>query len=208
MDILSSFSIPKSLFDSLLQLSSLSNILSDLITSSAQTPISGQIELLESIYAIRYSLLKSLNFSQDFKNYSVSAASKETSATELVDETLRVGALLYMQTTMQEFPVSALGSRRLVQRLKETITKFHVNDSGQENFLVWLLFVGGVEAKDDDRTWFVKRLREVLNRLGCGLWKETREILERLWWVRQIHEKRFIKLWEEVEESTTTNATQ
>jgi len=65
--------------------------------------------------------------------------------------------------------------------------------------MVWLLFMGGIEARDElDRAWFVVQIRKLTDRLKMK-WVDVKKALEGLWWVKRIHEERRRRLWDEVE---------
>ena len=116
----------------------------------------------------------------------------------VLDEVLRVGALLYMQATLQEFPSSAVGSRNLLQRLKESIMAVKVRNEREGALMVWLLFIGGIAARmGEERVWFVAQLGKLVCRLGLRSWDVVREELEGLWWVERIHGEICKRLWEE-----------
>ena len=47
--------------------------------------------------------------------------------------------------------------------------------------MVWLLFMGGIEARDElDRAWFVVQIRKLTGRLRME-WEGAKKALEELW---------------------------
>jgi hypothetical protein len=190
--LFSSITIEKSLLDSLMSLSRLSHAVSQLISSRTVTSISDQISLLQVTYALRYQLVR-------FPNFEFAGFDAPSRPDSMLDEVLRVGALLYIQATLQEFPFSAVGSRNLVRRLKASVMMVQIGNKAQGDLMVWLLFMGGIEAKDiEDRTWFAEQLGKLLSRLQMDTWDVVQQALENLWWIAKIHRDRCTKLWDEV----------
>ena len=117
----------------------------------------------------------------------------QSPSVQTLDEVLRVGALLYMQATLQKLPFAAVGSRNLVNKLKDSVMVVKILNQKEGELMVWLLFMGGIEA----RAWFVVQIRKLTDRLRMG-WEEVNKALEGLWWVKEIHE-RARRLWDDVE---------
>jgi hypothetical protein len=88
-----------------------------------------------------------------------------------LEEVLRVGALLYMQATLQEFPLSAVGSRNPVRRLKASVMMVQIGNKQHGDLMVWLLFIGGIESRSgEDRAWFVAQLGKPFLKLRMWNW--------------------------------------
>jgi hypothetical protein len=202
--LLESLPISHSLTRCLFALSSLSSELALIMESKKLTDISTQLMLLKTTYAIRYALLDSPNLlypgsqNLDFENIDLALEQQKT-----LEEVLRLGSLLYIQATLQEFPLAAVGSRNLVRRLMESVMLVRINGVKQGELVVWLLMVGGMEAKfEDDRTWFVQQLDRLTRRLGIVDWGMLICGLESLWWIGRVHDTRGRRLWGEVKALT------
>jgi len=73
-----------------------------------------------------------------------------------------------------------------------------IGNQREGGLMVWLLFMGGLEARDElDRMWFVDQISKLARRLGLE-WVGVRSALEELWLVEAIHGVRCRRLWEEV----------
>jgi hypothetical protein len=165
--------IGQNLVTTLTTLSSFSHQISLILANAATVNIPSQITLLKETYGLRYSLLQSLDPLQvDFARLSPSD--------QMLNEVLRVGALLYIQATLQEFPFSAVGSRNLVAKLKSSVRMVKIRNRPESELMVWLLFMDGIEARDElDRAWFVQ-IRKLTDRLGME-WEDAKKALEGLW---------------------------
>jgi hypothetical protein len=187
-NLLHTLPITNPLKSQLIVLSDFSQTLSEIIRCRKITSLPSQIAFLQATYTLRYDFL-SLN--------STPAELSDTSHT--LEYVLKIGALLYMQATLQEFPMAAVGSKNLVQTLMTSVMRVQIMDAQQGNLLVWLLFIGGIEAKGADREWFVSQLGKLLQRLRMDRWDEAKEALEGLWWIAKVHEEKCNMLWEEIE---------
>lgn len=175
-----------------MSLSRLSHTVSQLISSRTFTSIPDQISLLQVTYVLRYQLVR-------FPNFEFADFDSPSRPDPMLEEVLRVGALLYIQATLQEFPFSAVGSRNLVRRLKASVMMIQIGNKAQGELMVWLLFMGGIESKDiEDRKWFAEQLRKLLSRLRIDDWDVVQQALEGLWWIAKVHKNRCTRLWDEV----------
>ena len=78
---------------------------------------------------------------------------------------LRVRALLYIQTTLQEFHFSVIGSKNPLRRLRDSVMMIQVRNKQDGELMLWLLFIGGIESRNDERGWIATRLGGLLERL-------------------------------------------
>lgn len=66
-----------------------------------------------------------------------------------------------------------------------------------------MLFVGCMEARDEELPWFILQLRRVCGRLGLGSknggWNDVMMVMERWWFVERIHGGRGRRIWKKVE---------
>jgi hypothetical protein len=192
LQFLTTLPIDQNLITTLTTLSTFSHQISLILANPATANIPSQITLLKETYGLRYSLVQSPDPLQ------VDSASTPPSD-QMLNEVLRIGALLYIQATLQEFPFSAVGSRNLVVKLKESVMMVKIRNRQEGELMVWLLFMGGMEARDElERAWFVVQIRKLAGRLAME-WEDVKKALEGLWWVRRIHEETARKLWAEVE---------
>jgi hypothetical protein len=147
-----------------------------------------QIDLMKDTFSLRYSLLPTAN----------SPAFEPGNAT--LDDVLRIGAILYLQATPQEFPFAAIGPGNLVKRLRELVFKMHMWNEKEAELVMWLLFIGAMCArKGPDRIWYIAQIEKLTRRLRFKDWEVVRQRLEAFWWVSGLHEKAAKELWEEVE---------
>jgi hypothetical protein len=198
-DFIGTLSISNALEASLLELRRLSQNVAELMYSNVVTGIPEQVSMLKRTYALRYEFLSHLFDIPNILDEFVPMRNDK-----LLEDVLRAGALLYMQTTLQEFPLAAIGSLNLVQRLKTLVMGVRINNSKEGRLVVWLLVVGGLEAKNEDRAWFVIQLEKLLSRLKIATWEEVKKALEGLWWIGKVHDDRGRRLWEEVETSRSS----
>lgn len=93
--------------------------------------------------------------------------------------------------------MAAVGSRLLVERLKRCLLARRVEGRKETELLLWLLVVGGVEAKEESQ-WWVEQLSLLATELGLRNWEDAKGRLETLWWIERVHGERGRRLWSEV----------
>ncbi|KAF3923873.1 hypothetical protein ABW21_db0208221 [Orbilia brochopaga] len=70
------------------------------------------------------------------------------------------------------------------------------NGEQDDEFMLWLLFAGGISVLDPRReTWLAVRLAKCTVALGVDSWAAAREILMRFPWVQHFHDKPGEELW-------------
>ncbi|KAH8811060.1 hypothetical protein F5884DRAFT_749455 [Xylogone sp. PMI_703] len=181
--LLDSLSMEQNLSANLISMLKFSDQLSNCISSSASCSISDQSALIKIACILRYNFLRSQTYYEN------------NSATSKINKALCIGSLLYLQTTLQEFPFATVGSKTLVQMLKECLTNPKTRYEKEDHLILWLLFIGGIEADSHDKMWFISQLSEFLKIWDIGSWDSVSAILRRLWWIEKIHEKRCKLLW-------------
>jgi len=184
----------------LCQLDELSRYVASLLGGKAATSISEQIALLKRTYALRYEFLCPLVPSKSFDSLdSLDPLSllEEPESRCVLEDGLRISALLYMQATLQEFPLAAVGSLYLVQRLREKVMQIRVNNLKEGELVLWCLVVGGLEARGGDRVWFGDQLGRLGRKLKIVSWEDGKKALEGLWWIGRVHDVRGRTLWED-----------
>jgi hypothetical protein len=116
-----------------------------------------------------------------------------------IEEACRLGALLYMKGVFREFPFSAIGSRKLVRKLREALCRVPYTATSAP-LILWLFFMGGVSANvTSDKAWFVAQLVKVAVALKGKSWSHVKIALQKLLWIEKIHEGICRSLWREVE---------
>lgn len=117
-----------------------------------------------------------------------------------LDDVLRIGAILYLLATPQEFPHAALGPGNLVKRLRELVFQIPMWNKMEAELMVWLLFIGAMCArKGPDRIWYIAQIGKLTNKMGLSEWSIVKQKLEGFWWVEGLHNKTAKEVWEEVE---------
>ncbi|KAE8441420.1 hypothetical protein EG329_004976 [Mollisiaceae sp. DMI_Dod_QoI] len=188
LTLLNTLPISDELHDALAYMHSLSIVVSRILESSRVSSGAQQVSWQKQSYALRYMLLSGLGRCDD-----------QDEERRFLDETLRIGALLYVQATPQEFPFSAVGPAKLITRLKELVLMIQMWNEREGNLVMWLLFMGGISArKGEDKVWFVAQLEKLTARLRILEWDVLRGRLQTLWWVGPVHEKPCKTLWDEV----------
>ncbi|KAF8860638.1 hypothetical protein BDZ45DRAFT_688206 [Acephala macrosclerotiorum] len=186
--LLNTLPISEELHDALAYMHSLSIVVSRILASSTICIGAQQVSWQKHAYTLRYSLLRDLG-----------KCNSQDEERQVLDETLRIGALLYVQATPQEFPFSAVGPAKLLRRLKELVLGIQMWNEREGSLVVWLLFMSGISArKGEDKVWFVSQLEKLTARLSILDWELVRGRLETLWWVGPVHEKPCKTLWDEV----------
>lgn len=188
LDFLAQLLISSQLRNALTSLYKISEDLSNILSNPAVLSVPQQLDLVTRTCQLRYPLLPIQN---------------DPGLEEVVDgsleETLRIGALLYIHATPQEFPSSALGPTNLVKRMKELVLSVPIWNEREGVLVIWLLLMACVNARQgQDRIWFVFQLEKLLAKLGLDNWDVTKRKLEDLWWVQKLHEKVCKDIWDEV----------
>ncbi|CZR64292.1 uncharacterized protein PAC_14190 [Phialocephala subalpina] len=186
--LLNTLPISDVLHDALAYMHSLSVIVSRILASKAICSGAQQVSWQKHAAALRYSLLRGLG-----------KCDSQDEEKRVLDETLRIGALLYVQATPQEFPFSAVGPAKLIARLKELVLGIQMRNEKEASLVIWLLFMGGISVrKGEDKVWFVAQLEKLTARLSVLEWELVSRRLETLWWVGPVHEKPCKTLWNKV----------
>jgi hypothetical protein len=189
LDFLTFLPISSQLRSALTLLHGLSEELADILSNPAVLSIRQQADLVRRTCQLRYSLLP--------QQQNVLLDEEVVDAN--IEETLRIGALLYIHATPQEFPSSAVGPLNLVKKMKDLVLSVQIWNEKEGVLVVWLLFVTCTNArKGKDRIWFIVQLDKLLLRLKLNSWNETKRKLEDLWWVGKLHEKLCKDIWDEI----------
>jgi hypothetical protein len=163
--------------------------LSERISSSASSTSSaeaGQTSLMKDTFSLRYSLL------------SAAAAPPINPEGVIIDDVLRIGAILYLQATPRELPFGVIGPGNLVKELREFVSNVHMWNEREAELVLWLLFMSAIcGRKGPDRIWYIVQIEKLTGRLWLREWDVVKKKLEAFWWVSGLAAK---KVWEESEE--------
>lgn len=188
LTFLETLPISGQLSNSLTYMHGLSQSVSRILASPTVLNGIQQASLLQHIYSLRYNILPT----------PANAEFPDESA-KILDEVLRLGAMLYISETPKEFPSAAVGPVKLVRRLKELVMQVQMWNAKEAGLVLWLLFMGGIAARNgEDREWYVSQIDKLTGRLNVNMWGGVRGRLEKLWWVGAIHERPCRELWDEV----------
>jgi hypothetical protein len=188
LDFLAQLPILPQLHNALALLQKLSQDLSNILSTPAVLSVPQQVDLLTRTCQLRYSLLPCHMFPR-----------LEEVVDWKLEETVRMGALLYIHATPQEFPSSAVGPTNLVKRMKELVLSVPIWNEREGVLVVWLLLMACINTRQGrDRVWFVVQLEKLLVRLRLENWDITKKKLGELWWVQRLHEKECKIVWDEI----------
>lgn len=126
--LLYALSVCHDLITALLSLAELSTSLSTILSTPTPCSQEQRIHVLEQTYSIQYWLLRSLS-------------DTNTLESSPIEECFKIAAMLYMHVTWQDFPLSAMGTTKLLDRLRSLIMRTEFVGEAEEHLLVWLLFV-------------------------------------------------------------------
>jgi hypothetical protein len=133
------------LLNSLAYKHALSERISDVSSGSTLYTEAEQISLMKDTFSLRYSLVPS------------PSSSPLNSGNAYLDDVLRIGAILYLQTIPQEFPHAAVGPGNLVKTLRVFVFNVHMWSVKEGELVLWLLFMGAMCAsKGPDRIWYIR----------------------------------------------------
>lgn len=190
IQILSSCGIDLELISTLECLSTFSQIIDHAVTQNLAT--FDPLEFVQKSCLIQQNLL--LFLPPDF----LSAEQKA------LHSACKMGALIYIRTVLQEFPLSQIGSKNLASQLRNSL--HHIQGYAIPTPLhLWLCFVGGTGLQSSaDRSWFIASIVQVLRNLfpldfRIGTWEQMRNILRKLPWIEKFHDRDYRIVWEEVE---------
>lgn len=121
-----------------------------------------------------------------------------------LQEALRMGALIFMKESLQEYPLASLGSTNLVRRMKNALS-FISDIKKYAPLLLWLLFMGGISSKNTfDRVWFMAHLVRVLPKNST--WDNVKGVLKKVLWVEKLYDDPCRGLWKEVKITRAINS--
>jgi hypothetical protein len=122
------------------------------------------------------------------------SARRTTTPQNLICESCRLTALIYLKTILPGYPSRHWVYKALIEKLKSCIDGINLG-----GFALWLLFISGlVDLGHTNRTWFVVRFSKVASALQLQDWGHVKTILIKFLWVEEMHEYPCSALWNEV----------
>jgi hypothetical protein len=162
----------------------------EIYTYDFKIRVPAAVDLVPTASQISYRLLSWINQSSVKDQRSV------------IQQSVRFGAILYMETLLQRSSVRGIDYTVVLSSLKGHLLRFETTCLTTTGLLLWLLFIGGSASRSSCRAWFTERLLDVIARAGINTWDEAKLLLVRFWWVESIHDRPCKQLWEEVKASS------
>lgn len=132
-------------------------------------------------------------------------------ASRVLRKPWRLGVYLYLHLALRELPSTSPVEKGLSQRLKTALDEGGTAEDlcklweGHLSLLTWILFLGAVacEGRVEDRMFFVRRLRIVVENLGISEAgrKGFEAVLKSCLWLESFCTPHAAAVWEEVERS-------
>lgn len=116
----------------------------------------------------------------------------------VIQQSLRLGAILYINTLLREPSVRGVDYTVVLSSLKSHLLRFETTSPTTTALLVWLLFIVGSTSRNPCRAWFTVKLLNVTAQADINTWDDAKLNLVRFWWVESKHEGPCQQLWEEV----------
>jgi hypothetical protein len=154
LNFLDTLPLSPELLSSLVYMHALSERISDVSSGSTLYTEAKQISLMKDTFSLRYSLVPS------------PSSPPLNSGNASLDDVLRIGAIMYLQITPQEFPRAAVGPGNLVKKLRGLVLNVHMWNVRGAELVLWLLFVGAMCArKGPDRIWYIDQIEKLTGEL-------------------------------------------
>jgi hypothetical protein len=118
-----------------------------------------------------------------------------------VYECCRLAALAYATAALYVLPLSTGSPQQLVLQIQSAMEDIHVEDlyGCGGKFYIWVLFLAGIWAEQmPERTWYIGRLRWLLEWEGVNRWHELKSVLTSFLWTSSICDEGAMNLWEDV----------
>lgn len=117
-----------------------------------------------------------------------------------IQEACRLGSLLYMVRVWRFCGVAPVASETLLAKFQNVINNHDDNWGQLWTFLLWLLYVGAIEAQDGPlETWFLERIVSVSVFNGVKTCEESIAIVQRVLWFTCIFGARHAALQERIQ---------
>ena len=180
------------LVDILKEMKRLSSVISVILTPGSPRVHTGLF--LDAVYSINHRLSSLSGFESESKE-------------DALQESCRLGALLYTRESLQGIPTLGILPLNVVMKLKTNLML--IDKSFSEPVLLWLLVLGGIRSQTDPlKTWFIDGLVKLAPVLGVSTWMDAQRVLKDFIWVGEVLDKQSQLLWDEVEAARTSQEAQ
>ncbi len=117
---------------------------------------------------------------------------------DTVEESLRLGCLVYINTIHPQFPEDAETHRGLIEKFQTCLNRIVTASGNISEFLLWSLLLGGtMVSRDPIRTWFVARLADTATHLYLLSWDhDVKPVILKFLWIERVHEAASRALWD------------
>jgi Fungal specific transcription factor domain len=131
------------------------------------------------------------------------SARKTTTPQDLISESCRLSALIYLRTILPGYPSRDWVYATLIEKLKSCIDGINLSGFASNGIvgelMLWVLFISSiVDLGPANRLWFVVRIAKVASALQLQGWSHVKKVLMKFLWVEQMHEYPCSVLWNEV----------
>lgn len=117
-------------------------------------------------------------------------------------EACRISVLIFSIGVVFPIPYEAAPLPRLTELLKieiRAILSPFCQSLDAQGVLIWILTVGGIVAiGTEERSWFVSRLKDILESCSVREWAQFKRVLRRMLWLDSACDVAAYKLWDEI----------
>jgi len=166
------------------------------------------LEILSGLSSLTDSFIRDDQSLQRGPNYTMASLrcrllltsdSKLTKCPDLVAEACRIGALLFLRTTLFHYPAVGQPYSPLLRKLKLHFESDTRSYEGHLKISLWLAVLASMLALPGPlQDFFLGHLRLVAAQLRIESWEEARGILETFLWVERIQGKAGLGIWKQV----------
>lgn len=160
----------------------------EILTNALKSPLPAVRELEPMAINMRYRLLSWNN--------------QHSTAECVVQESLRLGALLYIETLFRTASVRAVDYTIVLSNLQKQVLELKTI-STTKGLLLWLLFIGGSAFEGSHKGWFTASLLDATAQAGIDTWDAAKQVLVRYWWIESVHNSPCQQLWGESHRSSS-----
>jgi hypothetical protein len=129
---------------------------------------------------------------------------KDNDAQQKVD-ILRLGCTLFIAEVRRLFGIPGVLSSIQTEKLRGLL---EVQTHGWEPFALlktWVLAMGAMESREDDRAWFFAELEKSKTELGVDSWECLQAKFRQILWYDDVHDQIFLELCNGVEPVDTAD---
>ena len=120
----------------------------------------------------------------------------------VVRQSLRLGAILYIETLFRTASVRAVDYTVVLSNLQKQVLELTTIPTAT-GLLLWLLFIGGSAFDGSYRAFFAASLLDATARADIKTWDAAKQVLVRHWWIDSIHDSPCQQLWDESQRSSS-----